>query len=275
MKSKELYDQFITRKQVSGLSERTIEAYNYANLAFIQAYPELPVPPEEIEKYIYSNNWSQQKRAFVYRHLRAFCRWYSRKLKQENPMLDVLRPRVKLEPIRYLTKEEIQRVCHEVSYNKKHKAIVLTLLDTGIRVGELLSIKVCNLDSDILQVNGKTGPRVVAISPYISQLLKEIALPSGEVFGLSKSRIYRIIAHYLNKIGFEGKKGPHTFRHTFAIHALRNGMDIISVSKTMGHKTIVQTQQYLRLTQEDITEAHTKFSPLNFILPNNSDTSQT
>jgi len=266
MKSAELYQQFITRKQASGLSERTIEAYNYSCLLFVQTYSELLVPSEEIEKYIYHNDWSQQKRAFVYRHLRVFCRWYSRKLKQENPMLDVLKPRVKLEPIRYLTKDEIHRLYQEVSSNKKHRTIILTLLDTGIRVGELLSIKVCNLDHNILQVDGKTGPRVVAISSIISQLLKEIAPPSGRIFTMDRHRIYRIISYYLNKIGFDGKKGPHTFRHTFAVHALRNGMDIITVSKTMGHKTIVQTQQYLRLAQGDMTEAHTKFSPLNFIL---------
>jgi len=266
MNSRELYNQFLNRKRASGLSPRTIEAYDYAILPFLQLYPELPVPAENVETYIYSNVWSQQKRSFVFRHLKAFCCWYSRKLKEENPMLDVLKPRVKLYPVRYLTKEEIQRIYAEVSSNKRNKAIILTLLDTGIRVGELLSIRLSSLDTCILQVNGKTGPRVVPISPIVTQLLKEIALPSGEIFGITKSRVYRIIAHYLNRIGFDGKKGPHTFRHTFAVHALRNGMDIITVSKTMGHKTIVQTQQYLRLAQGDMTEAHTKFSPLNFIL---------
>jgi integrase len=265
MNSRELYDGFITRKRASGLSPRTIEAYDYAILPFIQLYPDLPVSPEKIETYIYQNGWSQQKRAFVFRHLRAFCRWYSRKLKEDNPMFDVIKPRIKLDTVRYLTKDEIQRLYMEVSTNKRDKAIILTLLDTGIRVGELLSIKLSSLDTDILQVTGKTGPRIVPISPTVTQLLKEIALPSGEIFGITKSRIYRIISYYLTKIGFDGKKGPHTFRHTFAVHALRNGMDIVTVSKTMGHKTIVQTQQYLRLAQEDMTEAHTRFSPLNLI----------
>lgn len=266
MNSTELYTQFITRKRASGLSPRTIEAYDYAILPFLELNPELPVPSERIEPYIYDNQWSQQKRAFVFRHLRAFCRWYSRKLGQDNPMLDVLKPRVKLDTVRYLTKGEIQTLYSELSNNKRDRAIVLTLLDTGIRVGELLSITTSSLDTNILQVNSKTGPRVVPISPCITQLLKEIALPSGEVFGITKSRVYRIIAHYLGKIGFDGKRGPHTFRHTFAVHALRNGMDIVTVSKTMGHKTIVQTQQYLRLAQEDMTEAHTKFTPLNLVL---------
>ena len=266
MKSVDLYQRFISRKQVSGLSERTIDAYNYAILPFIQICPELPVSSETIENFIYYNQWSQQKRAFVFRHLRAFVRWYSRQLKQDNPMLDVLKPRVKLEPIRYLSKEEMGRLCAEVSVNKKHQAIILTLLDTGIRVGELLSIKVCNLDNNILQVNGKSGPRVVAISPIISQLLKDIAPSTGYVFTVDRHTVYRITSYYLNKIGFDGKKGPHIFRHTFAIHALRNGMDIISVSKTMGHKTIAMTEQYLRLAQKDITETHSKFSPLNGVL---------
>jgi len=266
MKSADLYQRFIARKRVSGLSERTVEAYNYAIQPFIEVYPEFPVSSENIESFIYQNQWSQQKRAFVHRHLGAFCRWAARQLKQDNPMLDVLKPRVKLEPIRYLNKEEIGKLYAAVSCNKKHQAIILTLLDTGIRVGELLSIKICNLDNDILQVNGKSGPRVVAISPAISQLLKAIAPSTGYVFNVDRHTIYRITSYYLTLIGFEGKKGPHIFRHTFAIHALRNGMDIISVSKTMGHKTIVMTEQYLRLAQKDITETHSKFSPLSTIL---------
>ena len=73
MNSRELYNQFLNRKRASGLSPRTIEAYDYAILPFLQLYPELPVPAENVETYIYSNGWSQQKRSFVFRHLRAFC----------------------------------------------------------------------------------------------------------------------------------------------------------------------------------------------------------
>jgi len=265
--SQELYQEFINKRRNSGLSPRTIEAYNYSILPFVGSCAELPCTETNVESYIYDNSWSQAKRAFVYRHLRVFLRWYSRHYKQDNPILDVLKPRTKLEPVRYLTKEEIIRLYQKVYPNKKHRAIILTLLDTGIRVGELLSIKICNLDHDILQVTGKSGPRTVAISPSVNQLLKEIApTNSGKVFGnMDRHTVYRIVSGYLEDMGFDGKRGPHTLRHTFAVHALRNGMDIISVSQTMGHKTIAMTQQYLRLAQGDITESHQKYSPLNLL----------
>lgn len=284
MNAKEVFVGFMAEKKAEGVSNRTIEAYSYAIEPLIVSHPQLPYKKHIIQEYVYSNNWSQQKRAFIYRHVNVFFNWAFREHGIDNVMTRILRPRIKGTTVRlYLTASEVRLLDlflndpeEEEHIRTRNKAMLYTLLDTGIRVGELLSMRFENIYEDSMLVNGKTGPRLAPLSRVTRSLI--FSLPQyadGYVWHglnrgantprLTRSGVRCITKKKLSRIGFAGKKGPHTFRHTFAVLALRLGMDIISVRDTMGHASIKTTEQYLKLAQDEVIESHHEHTPLQLI----------
>jgi len=275
MNTSRAFEVFMAEKKAQGLSERTLEAYSYAAKPLVEACPRLPCKPQIVQDYIYDNNWSQEKRAFVYRHVRAFMRWIAKKYQIANPMDAVLPPRVKRKQVKYLSRAEIQMVDVWLR-DGRDKALIYTLLDTGIRVGELLGIRPEDIREEDMLVDGKTGMRAVPISPATKHLLLSLpAYKDGYIFHgqnkgknsprLTRNGVRQLTDHYLSIIGFSGKHGPHVFRHTFAVHALLLGMDIITLRTVMGHTSTQTTEQYLHLAHEDVVRQHHAHTPLQII----------
>jgi integrase/recombinase XerD len=157
--------------------------------------------------------------------------------------------------------------------------VALTILDTGLRASEALGLTkedVC-LDNLIMKVVGKGGKhRLVPFSPELRKHLFRNALKasvsgSGILFGtkhqtkVSVRNVERDFQILGKKCGITGVRfSPHTLRHTFAVTSLRNGMDLYSLSRILGHSSITTTQVYLRsLGIEDLKLSHQRASPLS------------
>jgi site-specific recombinase XerD len=144
--------------------------------------------------------------------------------------------------------------------------IILTLLDTGIRVSELTELKLenVNLAQRCLKIRGKGNKeRIVpigisvqrAIAKYTNKYRPSPTYPlSGNLFlkrdgmPLTPNRIESIIKRYASKAGIQGvRSSPHTFRHTFATTYLRNGGDVFTLQLILGHETLYMVRNYVNL----------------------------
>ena len=160
--------------------------------------------------------------------------------------------------------------------------IVLTLLDTGLRVNELINLKMGNvwLEDGLVKVLGKGNKeRLVPIGKqirkllwrYINQYRPEPALPKlDNMFltqdgrPLTKNRVDSIMKRYGLMAGLTGVRcSPHTLRHTFAINFLRNDGDVFSLQKILGHSSLEMTRRYCELANVDIKKAHAIASPVD------------
>jgi len=160
--------------------------------------------------------------------------------------------------------------------------IILTLLDTGLRVNELINLKIDNvwLEEGIIKVLGKGNKeRLVPVGKQIRRLLwryithyrPEPARPNlDNLFltrdgrSLTKNRVDSMMKHYGERARLSGIRcSPHTLRHTFAVTYLRNGGDVFSLQRILGHSSLEMTRRYCELADVDIEKAHALASPVD------------
>ncbi len=160
--------------------------------------------------------------------------------------------------------------------------IILTLLDSGLRVSELcqLTLEHVWLEDGMVKVLGKGNKeRLVPIGKqvqralwhYISRYRPEPAVPSCDaVFltrdgrPLTKDRVEKLMTAYGRKAGVAGVRcSPHTFRHAAAVKFLRNGGDVFSLQRMLGHSSLEMTRRYCELADIDVKRAHVTASPVD------------
>lgn len=220
--------------------------------------------------------------------LRAFLRY----LIQEEEM-DVYPPdrikRFKEEQrqVKVLTQEELERLLDapdiEKRDGKRDKAILELFFSTGLRLAELrsLNVKDLNYQTREMSVRGKRSKiRVVflseravfALQDYMNSRVDHLSplfirhperaqniMPPGEEFRLSRISIYNIVKKYALAAGIVSDPSPHTLRHSFATDLLRNGADLRSVQELLGHKDLSTTQIYTHITSPQLKSVHEKF----------------
>jgi integrase/recombinase XerD len=152
--------------------------------------------------------------------------------------------------------------------------LAMVLLDCGLRISEALGLDrgSVDLDSLILRVLGKGGKvRLVPISPELRKhLFRFLRASSGryvfETFDgqrLERHNAYSDLRSLCTGVGITTRVHPHNFRHAYAVHATKNGLDVFRLSRILGHSSINTTQIYLRsMGVEHLQEGHGKYSPL-------------
>ena len=167
-----------------------------------------------------------------------------------------------------LTQDEIRRLL-DVARTLQNVALVMLIIDTGLRIGEAHSVTKASLlrydDRLEVEVTGKTGMRRVPVSPVVFDML--MALGNGDVIWTTKqgkavkvealqSRFRRM----MKRAGMSGERlGPHTMRHTAATHFIRNGGHVMMLRDLLGHGTVETTEQYVTLAGNDLHAAHGRY----------------
>ena len=160
----------------------------------------------------------------------------------------------------------------------RDKLILELLYCLGIRLSELINIKVANLNliNYEIKINGKGNKqRIIPFNIELNNLLNQylslrkttiiedseylITLDNGKK--LYPKFVHRKVSLYLNKIGVTHKKSPHVIRHTFATHMLNNGADIESVKQLLGHQSLAATQIYTHNTFENLKSIYKNKHP--------------
>jgi integrase/recombinase XerD len=225
--------------------------------------------------------------------LKSFTRWYSLTFDLPDVMSgQVPRPRVTNENQEPFTEAEVKRLLAAVKPRKgtrptsglyyatdlRDQAVILTLLDTGLRASELCALTVGDVhiqSGRVLVADGKGGKsRQVWIGahtrPAVWRYLQERREfdPGAPLFSSSTGRALTRSALRKRLVAIGGRAGvpdarPHRFRHTFAIQYLRNGGDVFTLQALLGHATMDMVRRYLRLAAADVEQAHRRASPVD------------
>lgn len=219
------------------------------------------------------------------RALQSFWAWLEGEgFITKNPFRRLKVPKAPRKLIPVFTEEQLQRMFGEIDTKSpigyRDYTIILTLLDTGMRCSELIDLRLAdvNLESRLLKVHGKgdkerlvpIGAKVQkAIWKYITRHRPEPAIPrydnvflTRDGYPLTKDRLEAIVERYGKKAAITGVRvSPHTFRHTMAVMFLRNGGDVFSLQRILGHSSLEVLRGYVNLAQSDISRVHQRSSP--------------
>ncbi len=220
--------------------------------------------------------------------IRSFHKFLSReKILDANPADNLHQPKQSRYLPAVLSQEETLRVLDAPmkqeprgKFDLRDKAVLEILYATGIRVSELVELRLQNLffDAGFARIFGKgSKERLVPVgrsaiewtTRYVSE--QRISLTSRDsedyIFlnargnKLSRMAIFNIVRQYASGAGITKEISPHTFRHTFATHLLEGGADLRSVQEMLGHSSISTTQIYTHIDRSFIKEVHRTFHP--------------
>ena len=146
--------------------------------------------------------------------------------------------------------------------------LVLLALDTGLRVGEIASMRKANLDGCYITVDGKVGHRAVVASPEICDALERIGDEThfwlgqrGPLTTFGVKQAYRSLFDRSGISAGKEKNGGHCLRHTFAVNWLRAGGGLVHLQQMLGHSDLKSTMLYCFLAMADVQDAHLLHSP--------------
>ncbi|MGE5397830.1 MAG: tyrosine recombinase XerC [Chitinophagales bacterium] len=219
--------------------------------------------------------------------LRSFVKYLCREdILDNNPIATVATPKREKKLPRFLYDNEMTVLLEAPDLSSwngcRDKAILEVLYASGVRVSELVSLNLQNVDTRnaFIKVTGKGNKeRIVplgdkaceALNEYISgpriNLLKKNNKAERAVFlnrfgdRLSARSIRNIVNQYVDQIALNQKVSPHVFRHTFATHLLNGGADLRSVQELLGHVKLSTTQIYTHVTSERLKAIHFETHP--------------
>lgn len=260
------YMEYLQSSGITGCTNVTPTAY----LGYITYLQKMGKAPTSVSRVIAST------RSF-YRYL---C---SKKMCDINPVEKVhaLKSERKLPQI--LTGDEIQLLLAQPSgkdfKGKRDKAMLELLYATGIRVTELVSLDIgdINLEIGYIICKRQTKERIIPIYPRAASALKEyindernfmLDESSDALFvntngiRLTRQGFWKIIKSYAEKANINKDITPHTLRHSFAAHLLENGADIKSLQEMLGHADVSSTQIYTSIIKNKINEVYKNAHPL-------------
>ena len=201
--------------------------------------------------------------------------YYEQVLRREKFFWEIPRPKKRLILPKIISKERIAALINAIE-NKKHKTIIMLTYACGLRVSEVVSLKVNNIDSArrviyVINAKGKKD-RVVTLSPSMLIMLREyykVYKPKEHLFEgqfenehLSERSIQAVIQRAKLKAGIRQPGSMHMLRHSFATHLLEKGIDVTFIQKLLGHNNIKTTLGYLHVTNKDLVNI---ISPLEDI----------
>ena len=164
-------------------------------------------------------------------------------------------------------------------YSYRNKAMLELMYATGLRVSELVNLKLndIDLDSDLIRTLGKgSKERIIPIGDYSIYYLKKYILEyrkellktnTDYIFlnnhgkKLSRQSFYKLVKELAIKKNIKTEFSPHTLRHSFATHLLDRGADIVSIKEMLGHSSLSTTQIYTHISNQKLKDEYTKFHP--------------
>lgn len=278
-----------------GLSKNTITNYSFdvERLCLFLTDNKITVSPlkireETVQQFIYaiSSQVNARSQARIISGLKSFFSYLIfEDYRKDNPMELIEAPKTGRKLPDTLAVEEIDSLISAIDLKPKegerNRAMLETLYSCGLRVSELVSLKISDLffDEGFIKITGKGNkerfvPIANSTQKYIL-LYKEnvrVNVPVKKEFSdtlflnrrggqLTRAMVFTIISNLASKIGLTKKISPHTFRHSFATHLLENGADLRSIQLMLGHESITTTEIYLHLDRTFLTEVINNFHP--------------
>lgn len=286
MTNQEYYTKYLDSLRFERkLSKNTIFSYQ-DNLnrfeEFIKGKSIKEVTKKDIEQYLkFNNSMAEKSRAHYITVLRNFYQFlvYEELLKI-NPCETIKQPKIGKSLPHYLTEEEVYKLLDfslNTPFDYRNKAMLELLYATGIRVSELVNLKLNNLhlNEDLIRVMGKgSKERICPISEICEKYLRIYINEYRNGLLKNKTSEYLFINNFGNAItrqgffknlkqiakiqGIEKEISPHTLRHSYATHLLSHGADLRIIQELLGHSDLSTTEIYTHVVNEKIKSEYEK-----------------
>jgi len=279
-------------------SENTLDAYirdirklkDYAVGDLQNTGPE-KITYDNLQEYIFNlskQKFSERSQTRWISSIKAFFRYLLEdEIRNDNPSTLLEGPKLGLYLPDTLSLADIEKIIEAIErgsdLGKRNHCIIEVLYGCGLRVSELIDIKISNINfkENYIKVIGKGNKtRFVPLAQYTAKLLKEYITEvrsknkvnkknEDTLFlnsrGTSMSRVivFIIIKELTDKAGVSKKISPHTFRHSFATHLLQNGADLRYIQEMLGHSSITTTGIYTHLKTEELRDVILNYHPRN------------
>lgn len=278
-----LYERKRSEETVKGYKSDLLDFLDFIMAEGVESLAE--VTYHHLRSYIGLLSKKGLKKASVARKvssIRSFFRWLRREgYIEKNPSALLSSPRYRRPLPRWLTEEETVRLLEapedEDPQGIRDRAIVELLYSTGLRIGELLRLKLSDLylEQRLVRVRGKGGKErlvpfgekaFLALKDYLS--IREALQPKEDFvflnrFGrkLSPRWVQKSLKVYALKGGVLKPVTPHLLRHTFATHLLDRGADLRAIQELLGHSRLSTTQRYTHVTPTRLMEVYDHAHP--------------
>ncbi len=278
-----------------GLSENTISNYTFDINKLVKwlELNEIDITPIKIEKetlqtFIYSiaKEINPRSQSRIISGLKGFFNYLVfEEYRTTNPLDLIESPKIGRKLPDTLSLEEINTIITTIDLSKpqgeRNRAIIESLYGCGLRVSELINLKISDLffDEGFIKVTGKGNKQ--RFVPIGSITIKYIEIYRNQVRvhqtinpkaqdtlflnrrgnGLTRAMIFHIVKELTEKAGIHKKISPHTFRHSFATHLLENGADLRAIQQMLGHESITTTEIYTHIDKSHLTQVINDFHP--------------
>lgn len=231
-----------------------------------------PMPLQDITKQHVT--WYHQKlineknisRSYQNQSINALKFYLEKVLGRDRLLIDLERPKQVQSLPEILNTDEVMAIFKSCK-NLKHKVILMTIYSAGLRVGELLNLKIADIDSKHMRIWVRQGKgckdRATTLSAQLLPLLREYyreAKPEIYLFEgyagnqYSSSSVRRILGRAVKKAGIRKKVRPHTLRHSFATHMLEQGVNLRYIQTLLGHNSPKTTEIYTHVSSRNLEE---------------------
>ncbi len=272
------------------LSRNTIESY-CSDIEKLAEYVgrEIPVSSvtlQQLQGFIQSlveNKISKRSQSRIISSLRSFFNFQTLEQKiSENPCEKLSSPKIGRYIPQVLSVEEVARIIDSVDLSKpeghRNKAILELLYSCGLRVSELVEMRISDLfmDEGFIRVIGKGDKqRLVPLGDYAKRAIElylsapryckrgneDILFLNRRGDKLSRVMVFLIVKTQAELTGITKEISPHTFRHTFATHLVENGADLRTVQQMLGHESILTTEIYTHINAAKWQDGIIKYHP--------------
>ncbi|WP_322550299.1 site-specific tyrosine recombinase XerD [Flavobacterium psychraquaticum] len=278
-----------------GLSKNTIDNYTFdvEKLVFFLEEKNIKIAPihigeDVIQQFIYeiASKVNPRSQSRLISGLKSFFNFLIfEDYRNETPLELIEVPKTGRKLPDTLSTTEIDALIAAIDLSKpegeRNKAMLETLYSCGLRVSELITLKISDLffDEGFVKVTGKGNKQrfvpvgsstVKYITIYVNQIRKDIPVQKGfedTLFlnrrgkQLTRAMIFTIIKNLAIVINLQKTISPHTFRHSFATHLLENGADLRSIQLMLGHESITTTEVYMHLDKKHLAKVLRQFHP--------------
>ena len=277
-----------------GLSMNSIESYEFDLIQFKNFIIENSIneSPKKcssstVKRYLYKN-FSNKKSRSQARSISALKSFFNYLLFEgeihSSPINDIESPKIENKLPEVLTEDEIKRLISSVNldseFGQRNKTIIEVLYGTGIRVSELIELKLSNIffKENILKVTGKGNKErfvplgkiaIIEIKKYlnnrdklkINSKFSDILFLNRYGRQLTRSMIFKVINDSSKNAEIDKKISPHTLRHSYATRLLKNGADLRTIQLILGHESITTTEIYTHLDTFHLEDVLKKYHP--------------
>jgi len=288
-----LLEMFIADRKAQGLAQKSIDFYEHNLNIFIDwcaaqgATNADQLNPDVIRSFF--NHWKETGHSNggihgVYRSVRALLRWFEQEYEPSgwrDPLRNIKPPRVDIEPLDPVSIEHVRAMVDTCNGGKftdyRDKAVMLFMLDTGVRAGELLALNIQDIDREggvLVRKSKNRRPRTVFLGKEARRALRAYLKQRDDVWPalfvaddnerLKESGLRQILVRRAKRAQVP-TPSCHSFRRAFALAMRRGGTQVLEIQKLLGHTDPKQIERYLKLDAEDLRDVHNRASPADAV----------